>query len=73
MRKGGDKPLLVIIPGGMRPAVMPEASAITLIQGQLAVATNGFITSLPLLDPYMPSSRYHLRAHVLAPRGIHLL
>ena len=33
MRKGGDKPLLVVIPGGMRPAVMPEASTITLSQG----------------------------------------
>lgn len=33
MRKGGDKPLQVVIPGGMRPAGMPEASAITLSQG----------------------------------------
>lgn len=32
-RKGGDKPLLVMIPGGTCPAVMSEAGAITLSQG----------------------------------------
>ena len=57
----------------VHPFSQNQKSSCINFQGQLAVATNGFITSLPLLDPYMPSSRYHLRAHVLAPRGIHLL
>ena len=57
----------------VHPFSQNQESSCINFQGQLAVATNGFITSLLLLDPYMPSSRYHLRVHVLAPRGIHLL
>ena len=47
VRKGGDKPLLVMIPGGTCPAVMSEAGAITLSQGTTCWAPRRSATGTP--------------------------
>lgn len=54
--------------------VHPSPSNYTHLQGQLAIATNGFLTSLLLLNPCVYARPpCYLRAHFLAPRVINFL